>query len=104
MSKTIQIDGTYFIQVDDLNWTLKKHVPYSGTRKDGSPSKNAGKMKTVTLGYYPNIEMALGAYAHSIENDAVVEAVEPVSIAGLLTMLKRIESACKALKLTEMED
>lgn len=104
MAKTIQIDGTYFIQVEELNWTLKKHVPYSAIRKNGVPSKNAGQMKTVTLGYYPNLEMALGAYAHNIENDAVAEAQEPVNIEELKTILLRLERACKALKLAETED
>lgn len=104
MSKHIEIDSTYFIEVDDLNWTLKKRVPYSAIRKDGSPSKNAGQMKTVTLGYYPNLEMVLGAYAYNIENDVVADAQEPVNIEELKTILLRIESACKALKLTETED
>ena len=104
MAKTIQIDGTYFIEVSELNWTLKKRVPYSAIRKDGTPSKNAGQTKTVTLGYYPNLKMALGAYAHNIENDTVADAPEPVNIAGLETILERIESACKALKLTETEE
>lgn len=103
MSKTIQIDGTYFIQVEELNWTLKKRVPYSAIRKDGSPSKNAGQMKALTLGYYPNLEMALGAYAHNVENDGVAEAQEPVNIEELKTILLRIERACKALKLTESD-
>ena len=104
MSKTIQIDGTYFVQVEELNWTLKKRVPYSAVRKDGTPSKNAGQMKTVTLGYFPKLESALIAYSGHAENDAVADAQEPLNIEELKAILLRTESVCRALKLTETEE
>ena len=104
MSKRIDLDGTYFIDIDDCNWILKKSVPTQATRKGGQPSTNAGKMHKVTLGYFGSLQTALSYYANSLEKDEISKATRPVSIGELKTILLRVESACKALKLVEKSE
>jgi hypothetical protein len=101
MNKRIEIDGTYFIEVDDYNWMLKKHVKTAPVCKNGQPSKNAGKLRDVTLGYCSSLGSALDLYADRYEKDEISKATRPVSIGELKTILLRVESACKALKLVE---
>lgn len=101
MNNCIDIDGTYSIEIDKRNWTLKKLVPTQATRKDGSPSANAGKMHKVTLGYFGSLQTALSYYTNNLEKDCISEATGPVSIAELQAILLRIEKLCKGMKLTE---
>lgn len=104
MSGRIDLDGTYFIDVDDFNWILKKRVLVSPTLKDGTPSKNAGKAREATLGYCSSLASALRMFADNIEKDGVAESAEPVSVQELQTILLRIEKLCKGLKLVEVEE
>lgn len=103
MNKRIDIDGTYSIDIDKCNWILKKLVPTQATRKDGSPSANAGKMHKVTLGYFGSLQTALSYYTNSLEKDCISEAAGPVSIAELQTILLHIEKLCKGLKIVEKD-
>lgn len=103
MSKRIDIDGTYSIDIDDCNWILKKSVITAPTLKDGTPSKNAGKKHDVVLGYCSSLANALKMYVDSLEKDGITEAAEPVSIAELKTILLRIEKLCKGTRLVETE-
>jgi len=103
MSKRIDLDGTYFIDIDDCNWILKKSVPTQATRKGGQPSTNAGKMHDVILGYFPRLEIALKHYADGLEKDEIFKAREPVNVQGLQAILLRIEKLCKGLKLVEID-
>lgn len=103
MANRIDLDGTYFIDIDEYNWILKKNVLVAPTLKDGTPSKNAGKVKEATLGYCSSLNSALLHYADHLEKDGVEEATEPVSIAGLQTILLRIEKLCKGMRLVETE-
>lgn len=103
MSRRIDLDGTYHIDIDDCNWILKKLVTVSPTLKDGTPSKNAGKMREATLGYCSSLANALKMYVDSLEKDGIAEAAEPVSIAELKTILLRIERLCKSMRLVETE-
>lgn len=104
MNGRIDLDGTYFIDVDDFNWILKKRVTVSPTLKDGTPSKNAGKAKEATLGYCSSLNSALLHYTDHLEKDGIAESTEPVSIAGLQAILLRIERLCKGMRLVETEE
>lgn len=101
MSKRIDLDGTYFIDIDDCNWILKKSVPTQATRKGGQPSANAGKMHDVILGYFPRLEVALKHYVDGLEKDEISKAREPVDVQSLQTILEHIEKLCKGMRLVE---
>lgn len=104
MAKIIKLDETYFIEIDPYNWILKKKVVISDQVKSGKPSVNAGKTRDAICGYYPSLASALGHYVDNLEKDGISKDSEPVQIAGLETILLRIEKACKYLKLIETED
>lgn len=104
MNKRIVIDDTYCIDIEDLNWILKKLVVTADTLKSGIPAKNAGKPHEVIIGYFSSLKSALEHYVNSIEKDEVSKALEPVSIGNLETILLRIEKVCKGLKLVETEE
>lgn len=95
----IILDDTYFIEVDELNWALKKLVPVAATKKDGTPAKNAGKKKEVCAGYCHSLKQALEFYADRRAMDDVLEAVEPVNLRDLKLILETIESDCNALQI-----
>jgi leucyl-tRNA synthetase len=104
MSRRIDLDGTYFIDLDKYNWIFKKLVSVAPTLKDGTPSKNAGKKREATLGYCSSLASALRMYADNLEKDGVIKSSEAVSIAELQTILLRIERLCKSMRLVETEE
>jgi len=103
MNNRIEIDGTYFIDIDELNWILKKRVKVADRRRDGKPSKNAGKTYEKVIGYFGNLSHALTSYANCREMDEIVQCDEPVSVGKLLNVLESIETLCKNMKLTKTE-
>ena len=50
---TIELIDNYFIEVDELNHTLKQR--YVGESKDGSPKEGCER----TIGYFPNVQACL---------------------------------------------
>ena len=100
MSKQIDLDGTYYIEIDPYNWILKKRI-VAKPRKDGKPSKSTGTMREVTLGYCSSLKNALKSYTSHLEMDGVAAHAETVDVQELETILLRIEKLCKGLKLVE---
>lgn len=101
MNRKIKLDDAYYIDIDDRNWTLKKLVPVADRKKDGNPSKNAGRLREMVIGYYPRLDIALKHYTDNWEKDEISRAAGPVDVSALQTILTSIEKACMALKLVE---
>ena len=65
---TIELINDYFIEVDELNHTLKQR--YTGKDKDGNP-----KEVERTIGYFPNVKACVERIVRLIpldENDGAV--------------------------------
>lgn len=88
MSKvTIELINDYFIEVDELNHTLKQR--YIGEDKDGNPKENCER----TIGYFPNVKACVERIVRLIpldENDGAV-----------FSLREYAESAEKAFKKVE---
>ncbi|MBO5853135.1 MAG: hypothetical protein J6Q61_00185 [Bacteroidales bacterium] len=69
MSKvTVELINDYFIEVDELNHTLKQR--YIGEDKDGNPKESER-----TIGYFPNVKACVERIVRFIpldENDGAV--------------------------------
>lgn len=88
MSKvTIELINDYYIEVDELNHTLKQR--YTGKDKDGNTKDNCER----TIGYYPNVQSCLERIVRLIcldENDSAV-----------ISLREYAETAEKAFKKAE---
>jgi hypothetical protein len=102
MSKQIDLDGTYYIEIDPYNWILKKRI-VAKPRKDGKPPNSTGTMREVTLGYCSSLKNALKSYTSHLEMDGVAAHAETVDVQELETILLHIEKLCKGLKLVEKD-
>ena len=66
---TIELIDGYFIEVDELNHTLKQR--YTGEDKEGNPKEGCVR----TIGYFPNVKACLERIVRLIpldENDGAV--------------------------------
>lgn len=104
MNGRIDIDGTYFIDVDDFNWILKKQVLVAPTLKDGTPSKNAGKTREATLGYCSSLGSALIHYADHLEKDGIADSAGSMTIQQVIDELKAIREKIKRAYMVEPEE
>jgi hypothetical protein len=79
MSKvTVELINDYFIEVDELNHTLKQR--YTGEDKDGNPKESER-----TIGYFPNVNACVERIVRLIpldeNNSAVISLREYADLA-----------------------
>lgn len=78
-SNKIILDDEYFIEVDELNWTLKK-------------KRASTKSKSKVLGYYGNLEKALLSYKDELINKACLERDRAILLDEVIKLLHKIEN------------
>lgn len=97
---TITLDEKYYIDVDALNFILKRIKVTADTTKDGEKNVNAGKRCDITLGYLGSLEDALNRYTNELIKNAIHGSTTDVSIGLLQTILEDIKTAVTGLSLT----
>lgn len=97
---TITLDEKYYIDVDALNFILKRIKVTAGTTKDGKENVNAGKRCDVTVGYLGSLEDALNRYTNELIKNDVHGSATDVSLSQLQTILEDIKTAVTRLSLT----
>lgn len=86
-SNRIILDETYYIEIDPLNWILKK-------------KRKSQKSQDKVLGYYSNLENALLAYEEKMIQKACLDRDKEVYIREVIKLLGDIKSLVKSLAIT----
>jgi hypothetical protein len=93
----IDLDGVYFLRMEDLNVILGKKVTITGENARGKAPKaeNIGQEREKTLGYFGQVVHALQYYCDRVGRNA--ETIHGVRDAWFAAV-ERIEVACAGIK------
>ena len=97
---TITLDEDYYIDVDSLNFMLKKIKITADVTKDGTQNKNAGRRCDVTIGYCGTLENALDLYSRELIRNGIHNSVTALSIEDMKVILHDIKTAVTGWPLT----
>ena len=86
-SNRIILDDKYYIEVDPLNWILKKR-------------RNSPKSQSKVLGYYSTLENALCAYKDEATKKACLEHDTEIYIRKAIKLLNETKNLVKSLAIT----
>lgn len=97
---TITLDEQYYIDVDPLNFMLKKVKVTADKTSTGKVNKNAGRRCDITIGYCGTLENALNLYSRELMRNGIHNSATALNSQRLEIMLKDIKNAVTNLSLT----
>ncbi len=86
-SNRIILDSDYYIEIDSLNWILKKR-------------RKSPKSQDKVLGYYSTLENALLVYEEKMIKKACLDCDTEIYIHQVIKLLSDIKSLVKSLVIT----
>lgn len=97
---TITLDEQYYIDVDPLNFILKKVKVTADKSSTGKVNKNAGRRCDITIGYCGTLENALNLYSRELMRNGIHNSATALNLQRLEIILKDIKNAVTKLSLT----